>query len=88
MIKQLRAFGSIPFSHGSLLSLLGEYRRPNDKIARLLAAGDLVQIKKGLYVLGVEHRSSPVSLPLVANLLYGPSYVSLDFALSWHGLIP
>jgi hypothetical protein len=24
----------------------------------------------------------------VANLLYGPSYVSLDFALSWHGLIP
>jgi hypothetical protein len=88
LIKQLRAFGSIPFNHGALLSLLGGYRRPNDKIARLLAAGDLVQIKKGLYVLGIEHRSTPVSLPLVANLLYGPSYVSLDFALSWHGLIP
>ena len=88
LIKQLRAFGSIPFSHGALLSLLGRYKRPNDKIARLLAAGDLLQIKKGLYVLGHEHRSAPVSLPLVANLLYGPSYVSLDFALSWHGLIP
>lgn len=88
LIKQLRAFGSIPFNHGALLSLLGEYRRPNDKIARLMADGDLVQIKKGLYVLGIEHRSTPVSLPLVANLLYGPSYVSLDFALSWHGLIP
>lgn len=88
LIKQLRAFGSIPFSHGSLLSHLGQYRRPNDKIVRLLAAGDLLQIKKGLYVLGAEHRSAPVSLPLVANLLYGPSYVSLDFALSWHGLIP
>lgn len=88
LIKQLRAFGSIPFNHGALLSLLGGYRRPNDKIARLLAAGDLVQIKKGLYALGIEHRSTPVSLPLVANLLYGPSYVSLDFALSWHGLIP
>lgn len=88
LIKHLRVFGSIPFNHGALLSLLGEYRRPNDKIARLLAAGDLVQIKKGLYVLGIEHRSTPVSLPLVANLLYGPSYVSLDFALSWHGLIP
>lgn len=88
MIKQLRTFGSIPFSHGALLSFLGEYRRPNDKIARLLAAGDLVQIKKGLYVLGSEHRAAPLSLPLVANVLYGPSYVSLDFALSWHGLIP
>lgn len=28
-------------------------------------------------------------LPLVANIrLYGPSCVSLDFALAWHGLIP
>ncbi|MBF7730491.1 type IV toxin-antitoxin system AbiEi family antitoxin domain-containing protein [Pseudomonas sp. N040] len=88
LIKQLQAFGSVPFTHGALLSYLGEYRRPNDKIARLLAAGDLVQLKKGLYVLGAEHRATPVSLPLVANLLYGPSCVSLDFALSWHGLIP
>lgn len=88
LIKQLQAFGSVPFTHGALLSYLGDYRRPNDKIARLLAAADLVQLKKGLYVLGAEHRAAPVSLPLVANLLYGPSCVSLDFALSWHGLIP
>ncbi|MCT0229560.1 hypothetical protein KQ306_01605 [Synechococcus sp. CS-1324] len=31
---------------------------------------------------------SPACLPLIANHLYGPSYVSLDFALAWHGLIP
>jgi hypothetical protein len=88
IFKQLRGFGSIPFDHRTLLTCLREYKRPNDKIARLLAAGDLLQIKKGLYVAGAEHRSQPVSLPLVANRLYGPSYVSLDFALSWHGLIP
>src|SRR5450830_1140149 len=35
-----------------------------------------------------ELRAGPVSLPLVANVLFGPSYVSLDFALSWHALIP
>lgn len=29
-----------------------------------------------------------VCLPLVANHLYGPSCVSLDFALARHGLIP
>lgn len=86
--SRLRAFGSIPFSHGALLPLLAEYQRPNDKIARWLATGVLVQLRRGLYVLGAEYRQGPVSLPLLANLLYGPSCVSLDFALSWHGLIP
>ena len=85
---RLKAFGSIPFSHGALLPLLAEYQRPNDKIARWLATGVLVQLRRGLYVLGSEHRPGPVSLPLLAHLLYGPSCVSLDFALSWHGIIP
>ena len=85
---RLQAFGNIPFTHGALLPLLPDYRRPNDKIADMLAKGTLMQLRRGLYVLGAEHRSAPLSLPLIANLLFGPSYVSLDFALSWHGLIP
>lgn len=88
LARNLRAFGSVPFSHGALLPLLADYRRPNDKIASLLARGDLVQLRRGLYLLGTELRAGPVSLPLVANVLFGPSYVSLDFALGWHGLIP
>lgn len=88
LTRSLQAFGSVPFSHGALLPLMADYRRPNDKIASLLANGDLVQLRRGLYVLGAAHRAGPVSLPLVANLLFGPSYVSLDFALGWHGLIP
>jgi len=86
--QQVRAFGSVPFSHGSLLPLLREYKRPNDKIARWLADGQLVQLRRGLYVLGKDWRAAHVSLPLLANALLGPSYVSLEFALSWHGLIP
>lgn len=88
LFRQLEAFGSVPFSHGALLSLLAGYKRPNDKISSLLAAGDIVQLKKGLYVLGEEYRAAQVSLPLIANLLYGPSCVSLESALAWHGLIP
>lgn len=88
LARSLRAFGRVPFSHGALLPLLADYRRPNDKIAALLARGDLVQLRRGLYLLGPELRGGPVSLPLVANVLFGPSYVSLDFALGWHGLIP
>lgn len=86
--QQVRRFGSVPFSHGSLLPLLHEYKRPNDKIARWLSDGQLVQLRRGLYVLGNDWRATPVSLPLLANALLGPSYVSLEFALSWHGLIP
>jgi len=86
--RKLQTFGSIPFNHASLLSLLGEYRRPNDKIAKLVAEEVLVPLKKGVYVLGPALRREPLSLPLIANNLYGPSCVSLDWALAWHGLIP
>ncbi len=85
---QLQQFGSAPFSRAALLSVLQGYRRPNDKIARLAEESVLVPLKKGLYVLGPEWRTQPLSLALIANNLYGPSCVSLDWALAWHGLIP
>lgn len=46
--------------------------------------GFIVQLKRGLYVF-------PDALPpdvYVANKLYSPSYISLEFALSYHGVIP
>lgn len=86
--QQLQQFNNIPFSRSSLLSVLHGYSRPNDKIAKLAGAGVLVPLKKGMYVLGSEWRRSPLSLPLIANNLYGPSCVSLEWALAWHGLIP
>lgn len=85
---QLEAYSSVPFNHSTLLSMLKEYRRPNDKISRMLSSGKIVQIKRGLYLFGEAFRSEQVSQPLVANLLYGPSYVSLDFALAYYGIIP
>lgn len=86
--QQLQQFNNIPFSRSSLLSVLHGYSRLNDKIAKLAGAGVLVPLKKGMYVLGPEWRRAPLSLPLIANNLYGPSCVSLEWALAWHGLIP
>lgn len=46
--------------------------------------GFILQVKRGLYVF-------PDALPpdvYVANKLYSPSYLSLEFALSYHGVIP
>lgn len=51
---------------------------------RYKKSGFILQLKPGLYVL-------PDNLPpdvYLANKLYRPSYVSLEFALSYHGVIP
>lgn len=83
---RLQQFGRIPFRHGALLPVLKDYRRPNDKIAEWLRQGVLLPLMRGQYVVGGAEAAP--CLPLVANLLYGPSCVSLDYALAWHGLIP
>jgi predicted transcriptional regulator of viral defense system len=88
MPNQLQQLGEVPFSNGLIKTLLADYRRPNDKISEWLGDQTLIPIKRGLYVLNPKTTGRPISLPLIANLLYGPSYVSLDFALSYYGLIP
>jgi hypothetical protein len=76
------------FDYQSLLDALGEYSRPRSRITALLRDGDIVRVKKGLYVFGEGWRRKPYSRELLANLIYGPSYISLEYALAWHGLIP
>lgn len=57
-------------------------------IARWTRAGKLIQLRRGKYVLAADHARRPLSLGRVANLLVEPSYLSLEWALSFHGLIP
>lgn len=76
------------FDYRQLMDCLGDYAKPRDKIGTLLRGGDLVRIKKGLYAFSDRCRRNPLSLGLLANLIYGPSHVSLDFALAHYGLIP
>jgi predicted transcriptional regulator of viral defense system len=60
------------------------YRYPRNKIGSWLKSGELIRVKKGVYV----RADAGYCLPTLANMIYGPSYVSQDFALSIHGLIP
>jgi len=76
------------FDYQTLLVCLKNYARPRDKISALLKKDFIIRIKKGLYIFGDEYRRSPYSREILANLMYGPSYVSLDFALQYYGLIP
>src|SRR5665648_710566 len=76
------------FDYQVLLDALSGYSRPRAKITVLLRNGVIVRIKKGLYVFGKEERRKPLCPELLANLVYGPSCVSLEYALAWHALIP
>lgn len=84
----LKGLGNFPLATSTILPLLREDRRPYDKINYWVKSGDLVQIKKGLYVLGKRISDQSPHPFLLANQLYGPSYVSLESALSFYGLIP
>lgn len=55
---------------------------------RAIAQGDLVHIRRGLYCLSEKYRRSPLNLFALAQKIYGPSYISLESALSHHGWIP
>ncbi len=67
---------------------LSEYKNPRVKINELLKSGNIVRVKKGLYVFGRELAEQPFSKETLANLIYGPSYISLEYALAFYGLIP
>ena len=76
------------FDFQVLMDALNIYRKPRDVVTRLLSDGIIIRIKKGLYCFGDALRRRPVSREYVANLIYGPSYVSLEYAMQYHGLIP
>jgi predicted transcriptional regulator of viral defense system len=76
------------FDYQSLIDCLEGYSNPRAKITQLLRKGIIIRIKKGLYVFGEAYRRRPYSKELLANLIYGPSYISLEYALQYYGLIP
>lgn len=74
------------FDYSILKQALSGYLYPRDRVTRLLRSGEIVRVKKGLYV-ATDPRDW-YSKEVLANLIYGPSYVSLEYALRFHGLIP
>ena len=59
-----------------LVHCLEDYANPRAKIGAMLKAGDIVRVKKGLYVFGKDFRRRPWSREILANLIYGPSCVA------------
>jgi len=58
------------------------------RINRAVATGQLIRIKRGIFSLGKRLAARPLHSFEIAQFIYGPSYISLESALSYHGLIP
>lgn len=70
-------------TYDMLMNELAHYANPKQKLGRLVRKGTYTPIVRGLYE---TDRNTPGYL--LAASIYGPSYLSFSFALSWHGLIP
>ena len=66
-----------------LLREMAEYANPAAKIRRMAQSGQLVPIIKGMY-----ETDKTIPGHYLSGVIYGPSYLSFEFALSWHDLIP
>lgn len=75
------------FDYQLLAMYLKNMKKPLDKAASLVAEGKIVRVKKGLYIFGENWRRHPLPLEVVANLLYGPSCISFEYALTYYGMI-
>lgn len=77
------------FTYSDALIWLGGTRNSvRSKIVRAVDSGDILSIRRGLYCLSQKWLPSGMSRHLLANLIYGPSYISMESALSFHGWIP
>jgi predicted transcriptional regulator of viral defense system len=88
LLLNLSRYATMPLDSAFLKDMLRDYRRPLDKVGEWVRQGYLVQLRRGLYAVGPELSHIKPEPFLVANHLYGPSYVSMESALSFWGFIP
>ncbi len=71
------------YTTNMLLEKYINYSNPYDKIRRECLEGNLIKLKRGLYD---DDKTIPPYMR--SGYIYGPSYISFEFALSFFELIP
>jgi len=66
----------------------GSDARRYGQVNRALKAGELLKLRRGLYVLAQDYLKTPVQPFALAQQIVPGSYISVETALSFHGWIP
>jgi hypothetical protein len=88
MRRQFSTYQEAPLTHSLVSDILAEYSRPNDKISEMVRRGELISLRRGMYIPGPELDLPQPHRFVSANNLRGPSYISLETALSYWEMIP
>ncbi len=59
-----------------------------NQLSRWRHKGLLLKLKRGIYTLTPEERKLPIDQRVIACELLSPSYISLEWAISYYGFIP
>lgn len=84
----LATLGNIPVTSSVIASLFPEVKTKFAKVAQLEKTGELIRLKRNLFVVNPTETGVPLSSGLIANHLLSPSYISMQTALRYYGLIP
>jgi hypothetical protein len=85
----LRQFGDMPLFHSSLLRVFPEDPAVIQvQLSRWVKAGRLARVKRQWYLIEKPWRARDVPFSYIAAQIVRPSYLSLEWALQHHGLIP
>lgn len=85
---QLKDLGNIPFRLSVLEAVFPDIKDLSWKAKRLERDGAIRRLKRGMFVVTPEVSGMRINDFLLANHIYGPSYVSMQTALRYYGLIP
>ncbi len=87
-LSYLRLLKTPEITTSMLMGAISDYEDVRGKISSLSKKGLILPIKQGVYLLSSDLGLRPYSKEILANLIYGPSYISLETALSNYGFIP
>lgn len=88
MRTNLTDIGNIPVSSATIASLYPAVKTKWSKIEQLEREGDIIRLKRNMFVANPNLTGVRLSMGLIANHLLAPSYVSMSTALRYYGLIP
>ena len=89
VISDIEVLGSLPVRVDYILleDRFSSHKSPKKKIFDLKKKGYLRQIKRGQYFNLKSKHMETTAYEIVANSLYFPSYISMEWALQYYGLI-
>jgi hypothetical protein len=84
----LLQFAGIPVTGADIKFCFQHLASPEKKIQALEKSGELIRLKRNLFIVNHELTGKWTDERLCANHIYGPSYVSFQWALRYYGMIP